>query len=186
MGHVDLRIVRHLAVASLPAGALGALLSARLGPPHRMKIVIGAAVLLTAVVWMFQKDVPETEFASRWLTGRRLDITTLAYGVIVGISVGLTSVGGGLLILPFLILAHRLPAVRAVGTDLFHAMILASVSAAFHVVFGSVEWTVIPWLWTGSIPGVLVGSRLAPKMPRPALRLVLVAVLLISAFQLMI
>jgi len=88
------------------------------------------------------------------------------------------------LILPFLLVGHRLTPVRAVGTDIFHAAILAAVTAAVHVASGGVQWSLVPWLLAGSLPGVAIGSRLAPRLPQPILRAVLIAILFVSAVKL--
>ena len=183
LGHVDLRIVRMLLSASLPAGILGALTMSYLdrGSDAHLKIAIGVVLIFVVAVLIFQKNTPEQNVLR---AGKRLDLMTLAFGAFIGFLVGLTSIGSGSLILPFLLLGHRLSTVRAVGTDIFHAAILAAFTAAVHVAVGGVQWSLVPWLLAGSLPGVAIGSRLSPRLPRPALRIVLIAVLLISAFKL--
>jgi hypothetical protein len=46
-----------------------------------------------------------------------------------------------------------------------------------------VEWNLIPALLAGSIPGVLLGSRVAPLIPAQPLRAGLAAILLWTGFQ---
>jgi uncharacterized protein len=117
--------------------------------------------------------------------GIRLIVVTLAYVAAAGFLVGLTSIGSGSLILPLIIIVNRLPIVRAVGTDIIHAAILVAFSAALHVSIGAVNWEAVPWLLAGSMPGVVIGSRLAPRLPERSLRFVVLAVLLVSAFRLL-
>jgi uncharacterized protein len=179
-GHVDLRVVRKLASASLPAGILGALTATAL---HRrsdahLKTTIGIVLVFVVIVLLFQRNATTAK------TARHIDLMTLACGAFVGFLVGLTSIGSGSLILPFLLLGHRLTTVRAIGTDIFHAAILAALTAAVHVASGSVQWSLVPWLLAGSLPGVAIGSRLAPRLPQPILRSVLILVLLMSAVKL--
>ena len=184
--HVDARLACILASASLPASALGtfAMLHVDRGPhaDARLRLIIGVVLIAVAGVLMF----PVRPSESWSLSGPRLILLTLVYGAVIGFLVGLTSVGSGSLILPFLVIAHRLPPVRAVGTDIFHAMILLAFSAVLHSWTSSVQWEMIPWLVLGSCPGVILGSRLAPRLPDRALRVVLVLVLLVSAVQLMV
>ncbi len=182
--HVDARVACILASASLPASALGtfAMLHVERGQQAdaRLKFIIGLVLLAVAGVMMFPIGPPRS-----WsLSGGRLTAATLAYGAVVGFLVGLTSVGSGSLILPFLVIAHGLPPVRAVGTDIFHAMMLLGFSALLHSRVSGVQWDMVPWLVLGSGPGVILGSRLAPRLPDRALRVALVMVLLISAVQL--
>jgi uncharacterized protein len=119
------------------------------------------------------------------LTGARSTLATLAYAAAAGFLMGLTSIGSGSLILPLLMTVNRLPVVRAVGTDIFRAAIPVAFSSALHTSIGQVNWAVVPWLLAGSIPGVVLGSRLARRLPEWTMRLAVLAVLLLSAFKLL-
>jgi uncharacterized membrane protein YfcA len=119
------------------------------------------------------------------LTGARSTLATLAYAAAAGFLMGLTSIGSGSLILPLLMTVNRLPVVCAVGTDIFRAAIPVAFSSALHTSIGQVNWAVVPWLLGGSIPGVVLGSRLARRLPEWTMRLAVLAVLLLSAFKLL-
>jgi uncharacterized membrane protein YfcA len=82
-----------------------------------------------------------------------------------GFAVGLTSVGIGSLIAPFLMLQFPNNPARVVGAGVFHAAILVSAMAFLHRSAGHVNWLVVPVKLAGSIPGVLVGSHLARGCP---------------------
>lgn len=184
-GHVDLRVVGVLASASLPAAALGTSAMTSLHSSFRgdarLKAIIGVVLLIVASISMLRS---RKLIAPR--TGIPLILATLAYAAVAGFLVGLTSIGSGSLILPLLVIVNRLPIVRAVGTDIFHAAILVAFSAALHVSIGAVNWEAVPWLLAGSIPGVVIGSRLAPRVPERTLRLVVLAILLVSALKLLL
>lgn len=111
-------------------------------------------------------------------------LVTILWGAIVGLAVGITSVGSGSLIAPFLMLVFPLSPARAVGTDMFHAALLVSTTALLHSQVGHVEWNVLPALLVGSIPGVLLGSYLAPRLPARPLRVGLAMVLLVTGVKL--
>jgi uncharacterized membrane protein YfcA len=53
-----------------------------------------------------------------------------------------------------------------------------------HATAGEVQWSLIPWLLAGSLPGVAIGSRLAPRLPQTMLRTVLILILFLSAIKL--
>jgi uncharacterized membrane protein YfcA len=180
LGHVDLPVVRRLLWASLPAGTAGAITTTYINRHSGtyLKTTIGVVLIFVVAVLLIQKTIP----ASR--PTRHLPAATLACGALVGFLVGLTSIGSGSLILPFLLLGHRLTTVRAVGTDIFHGAILAAFAAAVHVAAGDVQWGLIPWLLAGSLPGVAIGSRLAPRLPQAMLRAVLILILFLSAIKL--
>ena len=74
----------------------------------------------------------------------------------VGFLVGLTGVGAGSLMTPFLISGIGVPPVLAVGTDLLFASITKASAAWRHHSFGNVHWPIVRWLAAGSLPGALV------------------------------
>lgn len=77
-------------------------------------------------------------------------------GVLVGILVGLTGVGGGSLMTPLLVLAFGFHPATAVGTDLLYASATKTVGGAVHGLRGTVDWRVVRRLALGSIPAALV------------------------------
>jgi hypothetical protein len=99
--------------------------------------------------------------------------------------VGLTSVGSGSLLAPFLLMLYPGKTAKVVGTDVFHAAVLISVTGLAHAASGSVEWDLVPTLLAGSIPGVLLGSRLALYIPPRPLRTGLAAVLLLTGLRML-
>jgi uncharacterized protein len=76
-------------------------------------------------------------------------------GFIVGFLVGLTGVGAGSLMTPFLITKIGISPTLAVGTDLLFASITKGSAAWPHHNFGNVNWRLVAWLAAGSVPGSL-------------------------------
>ena len=75
-------------------------------------------------------------------------------GLMVGVLVGLTGVGGGSLMTPVLILLFGVQPVAAVGTDLLFAAGTKLVGAAVHARRGTVDWQVTGRLAMGSVPAL--------------------------------
>ncbi len=73
-------------------------------------------------------------------------------GLIVGLLVGLTGVGGGSLMTPLLVLLFGFHPGTAVGTDLLYASATKSVGTLVHSINRSVDWRVTGRLALGSIP----------------------------------
>jgi uncharacterized protein len=73
---------------------------------------------------------------------------------------------------------------RIVGTDIVHAIPLTMVAGLGHMTLGHVDIGVLSGLLAGSIPGIIVGSRLTLHIPDWVLRLTLVTALLIAAYLL--
>ena len=76
-------------------------------------------------------------------------------GLVVGIAVGATGVGGGSLMTPILILFYGISPKLAVGTDLLYASISKSWGVVLHQRNGSLSWPIVGWLSVGSIPASL-------------------------------
>lgn len=76
-------------------------------------------------------------------------------GLIVGIAVGATGVGGGSLMTPILILFYGISPKLAVGTDLLYASISKSWGVALHNRNGSMAWGIVGRLSLGSVPAAL-------------------------------
>ncbi len=87
-------------------------------------------------------------------------------GLVIGILVGLTGVGGGSLMTPLLVLLFRFHPATAIGTDLLYAATTKTAGTLVHGLIGTVEWRLVALLASGSLPGTLgtlwVLSRLGP------------------------
>ena len=77
-------------------------------------------------------------------------------GVLVGLIVGLTGVGGGSLMTPLLVLAFGFHPATAVGTDLLYASATKTVGTTVHGWRGTVDWRVVGLLALGSVPAALL------------------------------
>ena len=76
-------------------------------------------------------------------------------GVLVGLLVGLTGVGGGSLMTPLLVLAFGFHPATAVGTDLLYAAGTKMVGTTVHGWRGTVDWRVVGRLAIGSLPATI-------------------------------
>ena len=187
---VDFVLVRRLAIGSVPAGlaavaAVNLLPAAGVDADQAVKRALGVVLVLVAVVMLCRMFATrERALSERWrarLEGRG----TIVAGAIVGALVGFTSVGSGALLVPFLICVYPLTPAKVVGTDVFHAAILVTVTGVAHAQSGSVDWALAATLLAGSIPGVALGTWMAPRAPVRVLRAGLASLLLITGFSLM-
>src|SRR5579872_2988548 len=81
-------------------------------------------------------------------------------GFVVGVLIGLTGVGGGVLLLPVLIFGLRVPAIVAVGSDALFNFFTKIPAGLLHLKKGTVRRKVVLALAAGSIPGSIAGVRL--------------------------
>ena len=82
-------------------------------------------------------------------------------GLLIGLLVGLTGMGGGSLMTPLLVLAFGFKPSVAIGTDIVHGAIFKSFGAVQHRRLGHVHARLIAWMLLGSVPFSFVGVGLA-------------------------
>jgi uncharacterized membrane protein YfcA len=188
-GTADVRLALRLARTSVPAGLLGVWLLSEIrrrgyDADVFLRKALGLALLLAAAVMIFRlpQKRPFNFFDPRAVWLRRWGAPIWAG--FTGFSVGLTSVGSGSLLAPFLLLLYPQSTARLIGTDVLHAALLVTSTAAIHLYSGHVNWGMMPLLLLGSIPGVLLGARLSPHMPVYALRLGIAGLLVLSGIKL--
>jgi len=111
---------------------------------------------------------------------------TILTGVALGVLVTISSVGAGALGVTALILLYpKLPIVRIAGSDIAHAVPLTLLAGAGHLVGGSINLATLASLLIGSLPGIMIASAFAPRLPDTALRLVLATTLILVAVKLL-
>src|SRR4029077_17289442 len=92
------------------------------------------------------------------------------------------SVGAGAVgVTALLLLYPQLPMARIVGSDIAHAVPLTLVAGIGHWATGAVDWHLMGVLLVGSLPGIVIGSCCAHRVPGTALRLVLATTLILVA-----
>jgi uncharacterized membrane protein YfcA len=82
-------------------------------------------------------------------------------GLLIGILVGMTGMGGGSLMTPMLILLFGFNPKTAVGTDILHGAVFKSFGAWRHRALGNVHVPLALWMLVGSAPLSLVGVQIA-------------------------
>jgi uncharacterized membrane protein YfcA len=87
-------------------------------------------------------------------------------GLLIGLLVGLTGMGGGALLTPLLILLFGFKPTLAVGTDILHGAVFKTFGAARHRRLGTVHARLTFWMFVGSAPLSLVGVELAEYLER--------------------
>ncbi|MBK6423259.1 MAG: sulfite exporter TauE/SafE family protein [Gemmatimonadetes bacterium] len=96
----------------------------------------------------------------------------IAFGLGVGVLVGMTGIGGGALMTPLLVLFVGTPPVTAVGTDLAYGAVTKTVGGIKHWQQGTIDFVLSAWMAVGSVPaaigGVYVVGALERRLGGPA------------------
>ena len=188
--NVDWRVVGCLAAGSVPAAAATLAALARLGPrsgaaTEAITCALGAALMITAVSLVFRRMLMAVRERSPARSPRRTTALTVLTGAVIGVLVSISSVGAGAIGVTALLLVYpRHPLSRIVGSDIAHAVPLTMVAGAGHWLAGSVDPSMLLSLVSGSVPAIVLGSWLAPRLPEVGLRYFLAVVLAVAGGKL--
>jgi uncharacterized protein len=185
-GTINWRVTALLATGSIPATILTVLLVARIGAASPamaqvISLVLGGALVVTALAVILRNRIQA--FALEHfgeIAPRRQEALTVVTGVLLGVLVSLSSVGAGALGLTALVFLYpKQPIAPLVGSDIAHAVPLTLIAGIGHWWLGSTDWGLLGALLIGSLPGIVIGSLVATRIPDRALRPVLAVVLLL-------
>ena len=185
-GTVDLGVSKWLAFGSVPGALTGVFLLERLDLDVSVLLTLVAVALLIVSIAVLARAmfVRAPRERAQVALDARTKASAVAIGAVLGLLLGLTSVGSGALIGPALILLFRLTPRRVVGTDVFHAAILLWAAGIAHVVGGNVDFGLVGTILIGSVPGIWIGSHLTVRLPTGLLRNALGLVMVLSALAL--
>jgi uncharacterized membrane protein YfcA len=101
--------------------------------------------------------------------------------------VTLTSIGAGALgTVALFILYPFLATKRLVGTEIAHAVPLTLVAGLGHAGMGNMDWQLLGYLLTGSLPGIYLGSHLSGRVPDQVLRPCLAIMMVFIGYKLIV
>ena len=106
------------------------------------------------------------------------------FGVLVGVMSALFGIGGGILMVPFMVLVLDLGQHAAEGTSLLVVVPTAIVGTIAHARRGYVEKRVAARLVIGGVVGGVVGALSGLQMPGRTLRLLFAVLILILGARL--
>jgi uncharacterized protein len=183
LGNIDWRIVRLLALGSVPASIittvfLGSMDISSESAVSTIKFWLGIALMLTALSVIFRTQLANLSKNGHWISPAYAPALTIILGILLGFLVTLTSVGAGALgVTALLILYPKKSISKIIGTDVAHAVPLTLVAGLGHVSLGTVDYPLLGTLLIGSIPGIWIGSHLSAKVAEHWIRLLLALIL---------
>jgi uncharacterized membrane protein YfcA len=103
-------------------------------------------------------------------------------GLTIGVFKGMLGIGGGIILVPLLILIVGMTPHRAVGTSLGMVVFSSVIGTLLFAIDGSIDYVVVLAMLVGSLIGVLLGTRSCNILP--AVRLKRLLSILIFCFSL--
>lgn len=93
-----------------------------------------------------------------------MDIGIALAGLLGGLTVGLTGMGGGALMTPMLVLVFGIDPLAAVSTDVVASLVMKPIGGGIHLRRGTVHTGIVRWLALGSVPAAFAGVLLLRAM----------------------
>jgi len=193
-GSPNLQLAKWLILGSVPMALAGPwALKAVVDPTEFedvLKMCIGFALLFAATTYAVRIYLNLRKVRAGGHQGSEdpviRPLPTLLVGALGGLLVGITSVGSGsVIMIALLMLYPGLSAVKLVGTDLVQAVPLVMAAAISNIAIHGIDWSLLIPLVIGSVPGTILGSRIAPRVKQSIIRRGIVIVLTMSGVALL-
>ena len=113
-------------------------------------------------------------------------ILLLGIGLIAGVLSSMLGVGGGIILVPMLILLLKLDPHRAIGTSLAIIIPTVIVGAYSHYRLENVNEQLVIIIAIGAVAGAVIGTHVAEALPSPYLKKIFGAVLFIIAIKMIL
>lgn len=192
---INWKIVRNLATGSVPAALLALWLVAGNARHEEqsggLAALIGAILVVVAILLILRPLIVDAlmryQATHSTMSERARSFATVLLGMLLGALVTLTSVGAGAMGVTILLVLFPVMKTRdIIGSDIVHAVPLTLIAGAGYWFLGGIDFAMLAALLTGSVPGVVLGSYLAPRMPDHVLRPVLAAVLAAAGVKMLV
>jgi len=163
---VDLVVAFFLVLGSTAGAFVGAHASRKV-PERTLKMLVA---LLLAGVGL--KELHDVVLGGSAIVGSQVGTFGVAHyllitasGLVIGLLSGLTGVGGGVFIVPTLVLGFGLAQRVAQGTSLMAILPTAAVGAMTHHRHGNVDVRAAGWIAVAGVPAALIGAAFALWLP---------------------
>lgn len=173
LGQVRWRLATFLIIGTVPGTVGGIFLlsflkSRMVGSQldHLLRVVLGVTLFCVAfllpLVRLGKINLPRSWVGAPAAIER---IKLVLAGAVVGFMVALTSVGSGSLLMVFLLLFTPYPLGQLVGTDVLYGLATMALAGFMHLRMGHFDRGLFLHVVVGSVPGVILGSRLTRIIP---------------------
>lgn len=173
LGQVRWKLATFLIVGTIPGTVGGILLLSFLKSrlvesqlDHLLRMVLGITLFCVAILLplvRLGKVKPPKTWVDAPAAGTRIRL--ILAGALVGFLVAMTSIGSGSLLMVFLLLLTPYPLGELVGTDILYGLATMALAGSLHVGMGHFNSGLFLHIVIGSLPGVVLGSRLTRIIP---------------------
>jgi uncharacterized protein len=172
-GNVSLKQVGWMVLGSLPASFASAQIVLRMDPrivQNSLPPILGLVLIIVGLIIMARAfNLLRPRSASLAIVWPH-PLAMILVGATGGFLVGMTSIGGGTIIMALLIVFFTIPINFLVGLDVLHGALLATVAALSYALAGRTNWVLVGLLLIGSLPGVWLGVHSIKRIDRRVIR----------------
>jgi uncharacterized membrane protein YfcA len=177
---VEHRIAVPFALASLPGAVAGTFVVGRLSPGEHRLVFAGLLAAAAVLLW-----TPLGERRAAWPV-QRIVLVGTPVAAVVAVVGALFGVGGGVLLVPLMVLAFGMRIRAAAATAQFALVATATAGVVAYALQGWIEPSYAVPVGLGAVLGAQAGARGSAHARRGVLRGVLGAVLLLAAALLLL
>lgn len=188
--NVNWNVLGGLSMGSVPGVIVGAAVLSHMRQLYGVDInrvlreIIGVLLLVAPCLILLQGKLRPCEEDSGARV-RAFSPGLVLIGALAGFLVGITSVGSGSLIMTLLLLLYPFAPRAMIGTDILNAVLMTGVGSLLHLHMGTVDLNLVAALLIGAIPGGLVGTHLANRIPAHWLKRLLCGALFLTGARML-
>ena len=183
-GNVEPRIALNFSLTAVPASYFAASNARRLNDVVPLEIII-AVVIVISVVLLFHRYLILRPAPRELRVTRAHYMAAPVVGLVMGLLIGSASISGSIIVIA-LILVLKLPSPHAIGTTSVVSAISLAIASVAHIRGGNVDWVVVVALVPGVLLGSALGARYVNRVPRDALRVGILLILLAAAVMMIV
>jgi uncharacterized membrane protein YfcA len=180
-GRIDLRFATPFALGAIPGSIVGALAVQHFSP-QAFDVAYGCVLVALSILIISRRSVESREQHERTFANNVW--AAAACGVGIGFFSSLFGIGGGVVTIPLLLVAARMPPHVVTATTAFVVTATAPVGVITHALGGDVDWPATVPLVLGGIVGGSIGPRIARRVSSPRLITLLACAFIAAALAL--
>jgi uncharacterized membrane protein YfcA len=180
---VDVQLGLLLAIGAIPGSILG------VAAVHRVTVVqfdaiYGCLLMILAIATWRRRGIASRPAGER--TFLHSPWAAIPAGFVMGVCSSLFGVGGGIIAVPLMLIAARMPPHIAAATSSFVILLSAPVGLITHIIAGDARWLLVAPLVLGGLIGGTIGPTVAKRISSPRLIDLLVVAFILAAIGLVI
>lgn len=169
-------VLLYLCLGGIPGVLIGSVALSEVGMDRNtLTLILGVLVLTTSLINLY--------FHARGLRPLRMGRKNMRYllpllSLLIGLEVGFSSVGSGVLVELLLLSTTDMSVSRVVGTSLLFGFLLSLIGGAVHLSLGNADLRALTGLALGGLAGVFLALKVLKFLPQRELRYALLLLLL--------